>query len=121
MELDFRALLPSPQLWALVPVVAAAMLLVRGLPAWLLYRRDLAPRARLALAFDSATQLPLVVAIAVMARSAGLLAAPAATVLVAGALLTVLLFPAAASLLLRGSGAEAPAGLTPAAPPRSAP
>ncbi|MEB3263589.1 MAG: cation:proton antiporter [Synechococcus sp.] len=121
MELDFRALLPSPLLWALVPLLAAAMLLVRGLPVWLLHRRDLAPRPRLALAFDSATQLPLVVAIAVMARRAGLLSAPAATVLVAAALITVLLFPAAASLLLRGSQPTAAAGLTPAAPPRSSP
>ncbi|MFY8150023.1 MAG: cation:proton antiporter [Prochlorococcaceae cyanobacterium] len=108
MELDFQALLPSPRLWALVPLVAAAMLLVRGLPVWLLHRRDLAPRPRLALALDSSTQLPLVVAIAVMARSAGLLAAPAATVLVAAAVLTVLLFPAAASLLLRRQNAGTP-------------
>ena len=46
-------------------------LVIRGAPALLLYRRVLQPRQRTALAFYSATELPLVVAITTIAVDAG--------------------------------------------------
>ena len=49
----------------------ALFLVVRGLPAMVLYTRDLARRDRVALAFFSATELPLVVAITTLATEAG--------------------------------------------------
>ncbi|MEA5473985.1 cation:proton antiporter [Synechococcus sp. CCY9201] len=117
MQLDVRALAQAPSLWGLVPLLALAMLLVRGLPVWLLLRKQLSPRSRLALALDNATQLPLVVAMAVMARQAGLLTPPDATVLVAAAALTVLLFPALATVVLEGDRPLSTAELTGSEPP----
>jgi hypothetical protein len=77
------------------------MLLVRGGPMWWLDRPWLPQRARLALALDCGTQLPLVVAIAMLALQRQVLTSTQSTLLVAGAMLTVLVFPAAATRLLR--------------------
>ncbi len=68
-------------------------LVVRGLPALLLYRRELNPRDRLALGFFSATQLPLVVAITTLATDAGEMRSSTAAGLVGAAMLSTLIFP----------------------------
>ncbi len=57
-------------------------LVVRGAPALLLYRRVLSSRERVALAFYSATELPLVVAITTLAVHAGHMKASTAAGLV---------------------------------------
>ena len=101
MLLDFSALGNDPLAIAWIPVVAALMLLVRGGPMWWLDRPWLPQRARLALALDCGTQLPLVVAIAVLALQRQVLTASQSTLLVAGAMLTVMVFPAAATRLLK--------------------
>lgn len=77
------------------------MLLVRGGPMWWLQRPWLPQRARLALALDCGTQLPLVVAIAMLGLQRQVLSASQSTLLVAAAMLTVMVFPAAATKLLR--------------------
>lgn len=101
MCMDFSALAREPLTIAWIPVVALLMLLVRGMPMWWLERRWLPQRARLALALDCSTQLPLVVAIAMLALQRRVLSASQSTLLVAGAMLTVMVFPAAATRLLR--------------------
>jgi len=101
MLLDFSVLARDPLSIAWIPVVAALMLLVRGGPMWWLDRPWLPQRARLALALDCGTQLPLVVAIAMLALQRQVLTSTQSTLLVAGAMLTVLVFPAAATRLLR--------------------
>ena len=101
MLLDFSALAKDPLAIAWIPVVAALMLLVRGGPMWWLDRPWLPQRARLALALDCGTQLPLVVAIAVLALQRQVLTASQSTVLVAGAMLSVMVFPVAATRLLK--------------------
>jgi Kef-type K+ transport system membrane component KefB len=68
-------------------------LVVRGAPALLLYRRVLGARDRLALAFYSATELPLVVAITTIAIDAGKMRASTAAGLVGAAMLSTLVFP----------------------------
>jgi Kef-type K+ transport system membrane component KefB len=68
-------------------------LVVRGLPAILLYRRVLQARQRTALAFYSATQLPLVVAITTIAVAAGHMTSATAAGLVGAAMLSTLIFP----------------------------
>ena len=60
---DLDALLASAGALLKLPLFLALLLLVRGAPALLLYRSALEGRERLALAFYSATALPLVVAI----------------------------------------------------------
>ena len=101
MRLDFSALARDPLAIAWIPVVALLMLLVRGGPIWWLQRPWLPQRARLALALDCGTQLPLVVAIALLGLQHQVLSDSQSTLLVAAAMLTVMVFPAAATKLLR--------------------
>jgi hypothetical protein len=68
-------------------------LIVRGVPALLLYRRDLVRRDRVALAFFCATELPLVVAITTLARAQGEMRATTATALIGAAIISTLLYP----------------------------
>jgi Kef-type K+ transport system membrane component KefB len=79
----------------------ALMLLVRGIPALVLYRRELNLRDRRALALMSSTQLPLVLAISALAVSVGRMTNAVAAELVGAAVLSTLAFPVLA-LRLRG-------------------
>ena len=83
----------GPQALAMVPVFAALMLLVRGLPMLLLSRPDLDGPARQALALHAGTQLPLVVAIAAIAVRNGDMPGWQAASLVGAGILTVLVYP----------------------------
>jgi len=71
----------------------ALFLIVRGTPAMLLYRNVLKPRQRVALAFYSATELPLVVAITTIATETGHMKTSTAAGLVGAAMLSTLVFP----------------------------
>ena len=68
-------------------------LVVRGTPAILLYRGTLSARDRAALAFYSATELPLVVAITTIATETGHMKSSTAAGLVGAAMLSTLVFP----------------------------
>jgi len=68
-------------------------LVVRGVPALLLYRRVFQARQRAALAFYSATELPLVVAITTIATEEGHMKTSTAAGLVGAAMLSTLIFP----------------------------
>jgi Kef-type K+ transport system membrane component KefB len=84
-------------------------LVVRGVPAMLLYRGVLAARDRAALAFYSATELPLVVAITTIAIDTGNMKSSTAAGLVGAAMLSTLVFPFVAMALRKGPTAEAEA------------
>ena len=77
-------------------------LVVRGTPALLLYRGVLAARDRAALAFFSATELPLVVAITTLAIENGEMKSSTAAGLVGAAMLSTLIFPFVGMALRRG-------------------
>jgi Kef-type K+ transport system membrane component KefB len=81
-------------------------LVVRGAPALLLYRGALAARDRAALAFYSATELPLVVAITTLAVDGGHMKTSTAAGLVGAAMLSTLVFPFVGLALRRRSEAE---------------
>jgi Kef-type K+ transport system membrane component KefB len=84
-------------------------LVVRGVPALMLYRRELDRRDRTALAFFSATELPLVVAITTLAVEAGHMRTSTAAGLVGAAILSTLVFPFVGLALRKGkveAGAE---------------
>jgi Kef-type K+ transport system membrane component KefB len=85
----------------LVPVFAALFLLVRGVPAWLLAGSELPEQERTALAFLTASALPLVVAITEVATENGELAQDDAAALVGAAMLSLLAFPLVGMALLR--------------------
>jgi len=90
------------------------MLLVRGTPAMILYRRHLdLPNCR-ALALLSSTQLPLVLAITALATGAGRMNPSIAADLVGAALLSTLIFPLLGLRMRRGRAAwdAVPASLT---------
>jgi Kef-type K+ transport system membrane component KefB len=74
-------------------------LVVRGAPAMLLYRGLLSARERAALAFYSATELPLVVAITTIAIDAGEMRPSTAAGLVGAAMLSTLIYPFVAMAL----------------------
>jgi Kef-type K+ transport system membrane component KefB len=96
MRFDLDALLGSATAMILLPGALLLILVARGTPAVLLYRRALDRRGRAALAFFSATTLPLVIAIADIGVTNGDLASDDAAGLVGAAMASVLLFPALA-------------------------
>lgn len=103
-ELD--ALLDDPIRIAELPLFLAAFLAVRGIPAMMLYRKVLDGRDRVALAFFSATELPLVVAITTIAVDGGDMRASTAASLVGAAILSTAIYPLV-GLRLRGDRAAA--------------
>jgi Kef-type K+ transport system membrane component KefB len=85
----------------------ALFLVVRGAPAMLLYRRVLSLGDRGALAFYSATALPLVVAITTIAIDAGKMRSSTAAGLVGAAMLSTLIYPFAGLALRKRAEGEA--------------
>ena len=102
IEFDLDAL-GSAEAIAKLFLFLALFLVVRGVPAVLLYRRALVARDRAALAFFSATELPLVVAITTIAVAAGEMHSSTAAGLVGAAMLSTLIYPFVGLGLRRGS------------------
>jgi Kef-type K+ transport system membrane component KefB len=100
LRYDLNALLSSGSALAQLPLFLVLFLLVRGLPV-LLVRGELDGPTRIALALVSATQLPLVVAIADLGQRSGQLSPETAASLVGAGMASVLLFPVAALALRR--------------------
>jgi Kef-type K+ transport system membrane component KefB len=103
MKLDLGALSTGVEAVMKVPIFLAGFLLVRGLPALVLYRGELGRYDRLSLAFLSATQLPLVVAITSIGLAEGKMRPSTAVALVTAGVLSVLIFPTV-GLVLRTRG-----------------
>lgn len=104
MDYDLDALLSSASAIALLPGFALLFLIVRGMPAWLLYRGEIEPGERAPLALFSAAALPLLVAITEIGTSVGVMRAQEASALVGAGMLSILLFPLAALTLRRRRG-----------------
>jgi Kef-type K+ transport system membrane component KefB len=85
-------------------------LVVRGAPAMLLYRSVLQRRQRAALAFYSATELPLVVAITTIAIESGHMKTSTSAGLVGAAMLSTLVFPFVGRALLERAVAAGETG-----------
>jgi len=92
MNFDLQALGSGEALLKL-GLFVALFLVIRGAPAMLLYRNVLQTRQRRALAVYSATELPLVVAIATVAIDAGHMTSATAAGLIGAAMLSTLIFP----------------------------
>jgi Kef-type K+ transport system membrane component KefB len=101
MRLDLPALFASTGSVAKMLLFFILFLVVRGVPALLLYRNVLVRRDRVALALMCSTQLPLVLAITTLATAGGHMRASTAAALVGGAVLSTLFFPVL-GLRLRG-------------------
>jgi len=101
MKLDVNAIFGTTSGILKMLMFFVLFLVVRGVPAMLLYRSVLNRRERTALALMSSTQLPLVIAITALATSSGHMRPSTAAALVGGAALTTFVFPMIA-LRLRG-------------------
>jgi Kef-type K+ transport system membrane component KefB len=101
MKLDVAALFASVSGVVKMFVFFFLFLIVRGTPALVLYRRVLQARDRVALAFMSSTQLPLVLAITTVAVASEHMSPSTAADLVGAAVLSTLVFPIV-GLRLRG-------------------
>jgi Kef-type K+ transport system membrane component KefB len=108
MKLDLSALTGGFDGIEKVPLFLLAFLVVRGLPALLLYRRDLNRSDRIGLGLFSATELPIVVAITSLGVQEHEMRATTAVALVTAAVLSVLIFPTVA-MAIRARGARAQA------------
>jgi Kef-type K+ transport system membrane component KefB len=113
MGIDLDALTSSAGALLKLPLFLALFLVVRGLPALLLYRRELPRNERAALALFSATELPRVVAITHIGVDQGHMTTSTAAALVGAGVLSVLIFPAAALALRRQGGLAAEAQAEP--------
>ena len=84
------------------------LIVVRGLPSLLVYRRALAPVQRLEMTFITATSLPLLIALAAIGEQDGVMLPSTAASLIGAGVLSVLVFP------LIAVGLHRRAALTPA-------
>ena len=99
VEYDLGAL-GDPETLARIPVFLAALFVVRGVPA-ALYRRVLEPSRIPVAGLLQATSLPFIVAATAIGRDIGVVTPENQAALIAAGLLSVVLFPALALVLLR--------------------
>jgi len=113
VRLDLRGLVESPSALARVPVFLIALLVVRGLAA-APYTRVFGARSTVAAGLLQATSLPLIVTATAIGVTTGRLTPVTAAAMVCAGLLSVLVFPAIALILLREPSMTDP---TTASPP----
>ena len=117
IKFDATALADDPIRILLVPLFLGLFVVVRGVPAMLLYQRLLDKRDRTALAFYSATELPLVVAITTIAVEEGHMRAATAASLVGAAILSTTIYPLIGLRLRRDASRTGEAEAEPAPTP----
>jgi Kef-type K+ transport system membrane component KefB len=98
MSLDVRSIIHNP---LRLVVFAVLLLVVRGLPCLLVYARVLPLRERLEMTFITATTMPLLIALAAIGLSDGVMLPSNAAALVGAGVVSVLVYPAVATLLRR--------------------
>ena len=104
MQFDVDALLSSPTTLLRLPLFLLLFLVVRGVPALLLYRRSLPHDQLPPLAFLSATGLPLIVVITGIGVDTGRMLPENAAALVGAGMLSVLIYPLIGFAQLRRAG-----------------
>jgi Kef-type K+ transport system membrane component KefB len=103
LRLDLHALTASPSALARVPLFLIALLVARGLPAFL-YRSTLSWRDVVAAGFLQATSLTFIVAATSIGLAIGTIRPDTAAALVSAGVLSVVLFPLIALSLAVDSG-----------------
>ena len=81
----------------------ALLLIVRGLPSLLVYRRALPARQRVEMTFITATTLPLLIALVDIGQQDGVMLPATAAALVGAGVLSVLVYPLIAVTLHRSA------------------
>lgn len=99
VQFDLRALLRSPTALAEVPLFLVALLVARGLPAFI-YRHRVGTRRACIAGLMQATTLTFVIVATQIGRAADLISSTTSASLLAAGLLSAALFPAAALRLM---------------------
>jgi Kef-type K+ transport system membrane component KefB len=100
MTLDLKAISQDPLRLLLLFLL---LLVVRGTPSLLVYRRALSARQRLEMTFITATSLPLLIALADIGQQDGVMLPATAAALVGAGVLSVLVYPLVAVRLHRSA------------------
>jgi Kef-type K+ transport system membrane component KefB len=100
MTLDLKAIAQDPLRLILLFLM---LLIVRGLPSLLVYRRALPARQRVEMTFITATTLPLLIALADIGQQDGVMLPATSAALVGAGVLAVLVFPLVAVSLHRSA------------------
>jgi Kef-type K+ transport system membrane component KefB len=90
MSLDLKAIGRDP---LRLLIFLALLLIVRGLPSLLVYRRALPARQRVEMTFITATTLPLLIALVDIGQEDGVMLPATAAALVGAGVLSVLIYP----------------------------
>jgi len=98
MSLDVKSIIENP---LRLLVFFVLLLLVRGLPSMLVYRRALPVRQRVEMTFITATTMPLLIALAVIGLSTHVMIPANAAALVGAGVLSVLFYPVIAIAVAR--------------------
>jgi len=98
MSLDLKSISEDPLRLLLFFVL---LIVVRGLPSLLVYRRALAPMQRVEMTFITATSLPLLIALATIGEQDGVMLPATAASMIGAGVLSVLVFPLIAVQLHR--------------------
>jgi Kef-type K+ transport system membrane component KefB len=106
MNLDIAAIIANP---LRLVVFLGLLLIVRGLPSLFVYRKVLPIRQRVEMTFITATTMPLLIALAEIGLSDGVMLKANAAALVGAGVLSVLLYPLVAVTVAR-RGREAAEG-----------
>ncbi len=104
MALDVVSIVENP---VRLLVFFALLLVVRGLPSLLVYRKTLPFRERIEMVFLTATALPLLVALATIGVDSGVMLPENAAALVGAGVLSVAIFPFIATRMHEGAGSPA--------------
>jgi len=107
VNFQLSALLAEPMLLALVPVIALALIAIRGLPAQLVAPPGTSRGDRMRISLYAATGLPIIVAATSIGTELGVLSTGNAALLVSAGMLSVLLFPYLASIGRRSTAVGA--------------
>jgi Kef-type K+ transport system membrane component KefB len=119
MGLDVAAIIKDP---LRLLIFLGLLLVVRGLPSLLVYRRSLPLLQRAEMTFITATTMPLLIALAEIGLQDGVMIPANAAALVGAGVLSVLIFPAvAAALARRRPVSPAAPSISPAVPSPSSP
>jgi Kef-type K+ transport system membrane component KefB len=110
MSLDLKSISEDPLRLLLFFVL---LIVVRGLPSLLVYRRAMAPVQRVEMTFITATSLPLLIALATIGEQDGVMLPATAASMIGAGVLSVLVFPLiAVSLHRRAALTPADVGMT---------
>jgi len=105
MTLDLKGITEDPLRLLIFFVL---LLVVRGLPSLLVYRRALPRRQRVEMTFILATTMPLLVALAEIGQQDGVMLPATAASLIGAGVLSVLVYPLIAVALHRSAPAQIP-------------